>query len=64
MKLSDIMSAMDLAVYAEVGLVLFLIAFAAVVLDVFRRGRGLESHAALPLEREPPVTNASKGNPT
>ena len=64
MKLSDIMSAMDLAVYAEVGLVLFLIAFAAVAFDVIRRGRALEAHAALPLEREPTAPHSSKENPT
>jgi hypothetical protein len=50
MKLSDVMSAMDLASYAEVGLVLFLLAFAAVVLEVLRRGRALEQLARLPLE--------------
>lgn len=35
MKLSDIMSAADLAIYAEVGLVLFLVAFVGVVVRVF-----------------------------
>ena len=63
MKLSDVMSAMDLAAYAEVGLVLFLVAFAAVALDVLRRGRALETHAALPLEPEsaaPPSSKESK----
>lgn len=56
MKLSDVMSALKLAVYAEVGLVLFLIAFALVALDVVRRGKKLEKLAYLPLEsrdREP-----------
>ena len=64
MKLSDIMSAMDLAVYAEVGLVLFLLAFAGVAFDVLRRGRALESHAALPLDREKTAPPSAKENPT
>ena len=50
MKLSDVMSAMNLASYAEVGLVLFLMAFAAVVLSIVRQGRALEELASLPLD--------------
>jgi hypothetical protein len=64
MKLSDVMSALDLAVYAEVGLVLFLVAFVAVALDVLRGGRALESHAALPLEPESVATPSSKESKT
>ena len=64
MKLSDIMSAMDLAVYAEVGLVLFLFAFAAVAFDVIRRGRAIEAHAALPLDQDSTASPSSKENPT
>ena len=52
MKLSDVMSAMHLEAYAEVGLVLFLAAFLAVGIDVLRRGRKLEAHGRLPLEPE------------
>ena len=52
MKLSDVMSAMDLARYAEVGLVLFLAAFAAIAVDVLRRGRSLEALGRMPLESE------------
>ena len=48
MKLSDVMSSMHLASYAEVGLVLFLGAFLAVVYQVVRRGRALEELASLP----------------
>lgn len=50
MKLSDVMSAMHLASYAEVGLVLFLGAFLAVVYQVARHGRAFERLALLPLE--------------
>ena len=53
MKLSDVMSAMNLATYAEVGLVLFFAAFAAVAFDVFRRGRKLEAFARMPLDSDP-----------
>ena len=52
MKLSDIVSAAGLFVYAEVALVLFLVAFTAVLIDVLRkRPREEFDHAAsLPLE--------------
>jgi hypothetical protein len=50
MKLSDVMSAMNLASYAEVGLVLFLVIFVTVVLEIVRRGRALEELASLPLD--------------
>lgn len=36
MRLSDIMSSMQLSTYAEVALVLFLAAFLAIVFQVFR----------------------------
>jgi hypothetical protein len=52
MKLSDVMSAMNLAVFAEAALVLFLAAFAAVAIDVIRRGRSLEALASMPLDPE------------
>lgn len=52
MKLSDVMSAMNLAVFAEAGLLLFLVAFAAVAIDVLRRGRSLEVLARMPLDGE------------
>ena len=57
MKLSDVMSAMHLEGYAEVGLVLFLLAFLAVGIDVLRRGRTLEALGRLPLE---PETNSDR----
>lgn len=50
MKLSDVMSSMDLSTYAEVGLVLFFGAFVAVALQLLWRGRSLEGLARLPLE--------------
>lgn len=52
MRLSDIMSAMELSVYPQVALVIFLGVFAAVVLRTFARGRKneLEKLAMLPLE--------------
>lgn len=52
MRLSDIMSAMDLSVYPQVALVIFLGVFAAVAFRTFARGRKneLEKLAMLPLE--------------
>ncbi len=54
MKLSDIMSAAGLATYAEVGLVLFLLAFLVVAIRVlgFTRAEELESAARIPLEAD------------
>ncbi len=49
MKLSDVMSAMNLSGYAEVGLVLFLAAFVAVVIDIARRGKDYDARGSLPL---------------
>jgi hypothetical protein len=56
MKLSDVMSAMNLSVYAEVGLLLFALAFALVVLDLLRQGPRLERFAQLPLESDARLT--------
>jgi hypothetical protein len=49
MKLSDVMSAMRLASYAEVGLVLFLLAFLLVVVDLLRKPNELEQARFIPL---------------
>jgi hypothetical protein len=53
MKLSDVMSAMNLAAYAEAALVLLCFAFALIAIDLARRGRSLERFARLPLEQRP-----------
>lgn len=55
MKLSDIMSAADLAIYAEVGLVLFLAAFLGVVVRVLWPGRDdhYEKALMIPFTDEP-----------
>lgn len=50
MKLSDVMSAMNLAAYAEVGLVLFMAAFVVIAAELLRRGKALDELALLPLE--------------
>jgi hypothetical protein len=50
-KLSDVMSAADLAVYAEVGLVLFFVAFVAVAVRViFMSKRGYSEELNLPFD--------------
>ena len=53
MKLSDVMSAMNLSSYAEVALLIFLAAFALVAYEVVRHGRDLEAFSRLPLDKEP-----------
>ncbi len=57
MKLSDVMSHMDLAAYPEVALVIFLVVFAAIGFRVFRPGRraALESAARLPIDDLPTI---------
>jgi hypothetical protein len=52
MKLSDVMSAMNLSSYAEIGLVLFLGAFLAVVVDIVRRGKEYDARGSLPLSSD------------
>ncbi len=55
MKLSDVMSAADLSVYAEVGLVLFLLAFIGVAVRVFffSREDRYDEAARIPLLDQP-----------
>jgi cbb3-type cytochrome oxidase subunit 3 len=54
-KLSDIMSHAGLAGYAEVALVLFMLAFLGIVITVFRPSRKREMDAAsrLPFDDDP-----------
>jgi len=55
MSLSEIMSSMDLAVWPQIGLILFLAAFLAIVVRVLRRKRpDLDQIAALPLADDTP----------
>lgn len=57
MKLSDVMSAAGLSTYAIVALVLFVLAFLAIVIHTFapRNSAGFARDAQLPLEDEPTV---------
>jgi cbb3-type cytochrome oxidase subunit 3 len=59
MRLSDIMSAMHLGTYAEVALVLFMAAFFAIAVNVFRRGnaKAWEQARHLPLDDEQPAAD-------
>jgi cbb3-type cytochrome oxidase subunit 3 len=52
MRLTDIMSNAGLSVYAEVGLLLFLLAFVVIAVRIFRpsRKKALDEAARLPLE--------------
>lgn len=54
MRLSDIMSQMGLASYAEVGLVLFFLTFVAVGIRLWRTSHDtLSQHAHIPLDDSP-----------
>jgi cbb3-type cytochrome oxidase subunit 3 len=55
MRLSEIMSQAGLARYAEIALVLFLLAFVAIVAWTFRPGarRRMDADARLPLDDDP-----------
>ncbi len=61
MRLSDIMSAMQLSTYAEIALVLFLAAFAAIVFYVFGPSRRshFEAVARIPLGDDDATEGAS-----
>ena len=61
MRLSDIMSAMRLSSYAEVALVLFMMAFLAIGVNVFRRrnAEAWERARHLPLDLEPSPSSAN-----
>ena len=58
MRLSDIMGAANLSVYAEVAMVLFIAAFIAIVIAIFHPGRKRMFDAAsrMPLDDEHPQT--------
>ncbi len=60
MKLSDIMSAAGLSSYAEIALVLFLLAFLGVVVSLFlpSRQRTYERMRHLPIDQDTPVGTA------
>ena len=54
MKLSDVVSAMHLSIFAEVPLLIFMGVFLGVCLHVFRRGEQFQRAAELPLRQESP----------
>ncbi|HWA74013.1 MAG TPA: hypothetical protein VG937_16840 [Polyangiaceae bacterium] len=62
MKLSDIMSAAGLSIYAEVALLIFLGVFLAIALDVFSSVRRHEAARLLPLEDDAPVRKNGLGS--
>lgn len=61
MKLSDIMSAAGLSIYAEVALMIFFGVFLAVALDVFSSARRHEAARLLPLELDDDSRSPQKG---
>jgi hypothetical protein len=66
MRLSDIMSSMQLSSYAEVALLLFLGAFIAVAVSLFwgRKSEEWERCRQLPLDGTEPSPSAACGAPT
>lgn len=52
MKLSDVVSAMHLSIFAEVPLLIFMGVFLGVCVHMFRRGEQFQSAAELPLRQE------------
>ncbi len=58
MRLSDIMGAANLSVYAEIAMILFIVAFIAIVILIFSPGRQRTYDAAsrMPLDDEHPQT--------
>jgi cbb3-type cytochrome oxidase subunit 3 len=52
MKLSDIMSALELSIYAEVALVIFIGVFLGVVLHIWRDREQFQQARLLPLSDE------------
>lgn len=57
MKLSDIMGHSGLSTYAEIAMILFMVAFLAIVLRIFwpSRRAELEQHRHMPLEDDRPM---------
>lgn len=65
MRLSDIMSAMDLAVFPEIGLVIFIGVFIALALKTFRTPNNQSEEAArIPLSDEPVNPRTPPGKPS
>jgi hypothetical protein len=58
-KLSDLMSAADLAVYAEAALVLFMLVFVAVTLDLLFSKDRYKDARLLPLADETPARKSA-----
>ena len=58
MKLSDIMGAMELHMYAEVAMVIFMTMFVVVVVHILRRANAerFEQARFMPLDDENPVS--------
>lgn len=65
MSLSDLMSNAGLSRYAEVALILFLVAFVGIAWWVFRPSARLRWQAAarLPLDDTPPPSSSASGAP-
>ncbi len=58
MRLSDIMGRLDLSIYPQIALVIFLVVFVCVMFRAFSRSRAAELNraASLPLEDDAPTS--------
>jgi len=64
MKLSDIMGFADLAIYAEVAMVIFLLVFVAIAVRLWLPGsqQDLQEAARLPLDDDPTPAATPRGS--
>jgi cbb3-type cytochrome oxidase subunit 3 len=62
MKLSDVMSAANLAVYAEIALLIFFVVFVLVVWRVLSKNRDYERARHLPLDDGDPRSTEGSGH--
>jgi hypothetical protein len=62
MRLSDVMSHMNLAMFPEIALLIFLAVFIAVTLKLYiNRGTDFDRLAALPLDDSPATAASNEG---
>lgn len=63
MRLSDVMSSLQLSVYPQIALVIFLLVFGGVCLSLLGRKERFARSAALPLDEDTEGAAQSQGGP-
>jgi len=61
MKLSDVVSSLELPIFAELPLLIFFALFVLVCVHVLRRSQSYERASALPLEERDEAGDAGEG---